>query len=172
MSYYGVREATALFDLPSFQVGDENPLIDPVRPFWEENYSLLMVPFPGADILAINNPVGLLARQQVEDRIQVPPGSWLIAVSAYSQQAAGFRYSVFDEGRKRLALGDQWMQNVATAQDNTDTDPALPAILPAPYYVVSPGWLQLRIVNSSAAANDAQVLLYFAVPTFRAGGGK
>lgn len=168
-SFFGIAagQASPIFDRPSFRYGVEQNLLDPIRPFYAENFTTFMIPMPGAAVLNANNPVGLSAYQQVEDRVQLPPGSWLVALSGYSAQSAGFRYSVFDEGRKQYALSNKWMDNGATASSlnpNAGDDSALPYVLPWPYYIVSPGWLHLRLVNSASVSNDAQLLLWFAVP--------
>jgi hypothetical protein len=141
-------------------------LLDPIRPFVAEDYTTLVAPFPGSDVLALNTPPGLLAYQDAPDRMQLPPGAWLVGWSAYSQQAAGIQFRVFDEGRGRVALAGKSMRN-AIAQDNNDTDPALPYFLDQPYYVVTPGWLQITVTNIASVANDAQVALYFAIPRRR-----
>lgn len=143
-------------------------LLEPLRPFWEGPYSWQGIVVPRAAVLLANS-TGILPLGQVEDRVQLPAGSWLVGFAAYSAQAAGFRFSIFDVGANDYAVHETFESNRAGAQDNTDTDPAIPHILPVPYCIVSsagpgsPGILQVELVNSANALNDAQLVLHCAV---------
>jgi hypothetical protein len=159
--FYGnrINEMPAL-DLPSHNFGPQT-LLDPVRRFWWTGFVYRGVVFPRANQVPF---AGVAALRQVEDKIQVPAGSWLVGFSAVSDQTAGFRFRLFDVGADDYALSEYWDSNRTGAQDNTDTDPAKPYILPEPYCVVSPGMLQISLVNSATVANNLQLLLHFAIP--------
>lgn len=156
-------------DLPSFRYGGLGSfsLLDPLIPFWQDalHWSVLMWCVPASAILvANNNPKGLNPYQQVEDSIIVPPGSWLLGFSSFSQQAAGFRWRIWDVGANAYALSDRWLNNVTDGQDNSDTDAAVPNILPSPYYICTPGELHIQLVNSASVSNDVGLIVWIAKP--------
>lgn len=161
-------------ELPNFQYGPllTNPrrnnfsLLEPVRGFLWQNYGLYRWTAPKTSIINAQAPPGVLPYQQVEDRVQLPPKSWLIAVACVSggeRAADGFRFQIWDEGAQDYCLSDgSWI-------NWTDflMDPAAggrPFILPEKYLVVAPGALQIKIVNLSASNNNLSLMLDFAVP--------
>lgn len=169
------------FEIPSHQYGpkpcggdpDGGPrqnfsLLEPMRPFLWSGYNWKAFPIPSAAYLLSNTSnggTGCLPFEQREDRVVVAPGSWLVGFSGFSAQAAGFRFQIYDVGAGDYCLNDGFDDLNSGAQANpADTDPAMPHILPEPYCVVSPGLLQIRIVNSASVNNDMQLLLHFAVP--------
>ena len=173
----GELSTAPFLEIPAHQYGGLpcNParnnytLLEALRPFYEGPFSLQSIVVPRATALLSNSPTGVAALQQVEDRVQLPADSWLLGFSAYSAQAAGFRFSLFDVGANDYALNESFESNKAGAQDNTDSDPAVPHILPEPYCLISsagpgsPGILQVELVNSAAVNNDCQLVLHFAV---------
>jgi len=174
MPFYGSQPLAEapLLEIPAHQYGPlpSDPqrgnfsLLEPIRPFLWGAYRYLGVVVPRASVILANNPDGLNALQQISDVVTLPPRSWLVGFRAYSAQAAGFGFSVFDVGAGDYALNEQFASNQAGAQDNTDSDPAIPHILPVPYCLVSPGTLQIKLVNSASVSNDCQLVLDFAIP--------
>lgn len=141
--------------------------LEPARPFLHSGYAWRGIVVPKT----AQQPVS--GNQQIEYRAQVPPRSWLVALSGFSSiQAAGgtpggapgFAFSIFDEGTKRFVGFEGFERSATGVQDNTDTDPALPYVLAHPYCVIAPGWLQIRIKNASASSNQIHLVLHFAVP--------
>jgi len=158
-------------ELPDFQYGsllctprrNNYTLLEPTRPFLWENFAPYMFVMPSSATILAQTPAGLLPFAQVEDRIQIPGKSWLLGISGFSAHAAGFRFSIYDEGAMSYALSDKWING-----SDFSVDPAAlgttPQILPDPYLVVDPGKLQIKIVNLANANNDCQVILHFAIP--------
>jgi len=177
--FYEQGELTSapFLEIPSHQYGPllTNPtrnnfsLLEPLRPFWEGPYAWQGVVVPRCGVLLNSGgATGLAPLQQAEDRVQLPAGSWLVGFAAYSAQAAGFRFSIFDVGANDYCLNQAYESNQAGAQVNSDTDPAIPHILPVPYCLVAAfgqtAAMQIEVVNSANAYNDCQLLLHFAVP--------
>lgn len=170
------RIDTALSDLERQQLGffglehDQAPLLDtpaslyggwslyaPCRRFWLAGYRWMPVVVPRCALLPVT-PYG-----QVEDRVSIPPRSWLVAFAGASDQTAGFRFSIYDVGAKAFLLSDQWDNASTGAQDPTDADSqAMPLAVPA--LILAPGLLQVRVANLAAEDADMQLLLHFAVP--------
>jgi hypothetical protein len=147
---------------------DNFSLLEPTRNFAFRNYLWRGLVVPRQSVLAANNPVGLSPYQQIEDRFTVPAGSWLVGYSAFSAQSAGFKFQVFDVGANDYALSQQWESN-GDCQDNSDTDAALPHILPHPYCIVAAnkkgeGILQVKLVNAAAVSNDVGLVIHLACP--------
>ena len=106
--------------------------------------------------------VGLTARQQIEDSVRMPVGSYLVGLSAVSPQPAGFRFTLFDAGRNDWVLSSQWIQS------QTVTPRGKPYYLLRPYPIVDAGawWgkINVRMVNLATVSNDCQLALDFVVP--------
>jgi hypothetical protein len=165
-----------LLELPNFQRGagtlddtwddltiGDNDLFT-ISPFlWGPYWPRLHI-FPISTVSALNGGpgVGLTARQQIEDSVRMPVGSFLVGMQAVSPQAAGFRFTMFDAGRNDWVLSPQWIQS-QTVQFRTK-----PYFLVRPYPIVDAGmgWgkLNFRMVNLATVNNDCQLALYFAVP--------
>jgi hypothetical protein len=110
--------------------------------------------------------VSLPALATIEDQISIRPGSFLLYVTAFSQQAAGFRFQVYDKNAGK-PIYSAIVSHTAGAGVQTLGVPApLPFILPAPWMVSGDpdqsGLLTVQLTNSAAVANSAQVVLYFA----------
>jgi len=175
MSFYEsdpISDAPFL-ELPSFQYGawgmpgtfrrNNYSLLEPARSFLWQNYAPVNWVIPRSAVLKQNTPAGVSALGQIEDRFQLPPKSWLLAWAGYSSNAAGFRFSIYDEGAQDYAISERWQNGSDTAVD-TSSDSGSPHMLPEPYLVVSPGALQAKVVNLANAINDFQMVVYFAVP--------
>ena len=156
--FYGSPYGTALPALPPFEYGRRS-LLETWLPFLllESGYVWRGHVVPGASKAVVP------ALGQLEERITIPSGSFLLGFAAGSQQPEGFRFELHDIGTGEPALCDRADENRSGAQDQTDEDP-LPHILPVPYAIVPPGQLVVRIANLAAAPNDLQLLLHFAVP--------
>jgi hypothetical protein len=173
MSFYESDpvEAAPFLELPAFQYGswglpafrrNNYSLLEPARIFLWQNCGLLGYVIPRSAIANAQVPAGILKYQQIEDRVQLPPGSFLMGLSGYSSAAAGFRFSIYDEGTKDFVLSDKWENS--TDVDVSNVDDGKPHMLEDPYCVVSPGILQIKVCNLAATTNDFSLLLWFAVP--------
>src|ERR1041384_5377532 len=154
--FYG-NPALSHLDSPAYEYGPRVSLLDPLRDFQWADYVWRGVALPRKSNLP------LAAMSQDQDRVQVPPGSWLVGISGGSERTAGFRFQIFDVGAQDHVVAEGFESNKTGAQDNTDADTVIGMILAEPYCVVSPGILQVRIVNSSTSTNDCQLLLRFAI---------
>ena len=172
MSFYESDpiEDAPFLELPSMQYGswgmpgsfrrNNYSLLEPARIFLWQNYAPLIYIIPKSAIIA---PLGGVAKfDQIEDRVQLRPGSFLLALSGMTTLPAGFRFSLFDEGSADYVLSDKWEN--WTDVDFSTPGHSQPHMLPEPYCVVSPGRLQVRVVNLANDTNDFQLALHFAVP--------
>lgn len=139
-----------------------------------DTYYPLIVPFPkGVDIT-------IAPRIQVQASLSVPPGSTLAAVSGFSSQDAGFRFSLFNRALGVDLFNAQFIDNRLFAvplevQLNGTTPTFGPLMMVEPFMtVVSGADLQATITNMSTSAAIIQVALWFIVPKNPpiAGGGK
>lgn len=100
----------------------------------------------------------------------IPPGSYVVGMSAYSQLGAGFRLKIFDKGTKAsIFYGDYALQSAVAGkfQDGGGTNPNVPegsGLLVSPFIITGPGVIGWEIVNQATADNRIQVLLDCAVP--------
>jgi hypothetical protein len=165
-----------LLELPNFQYGrgtldpnwngytvSDNTLF-PLVPFIWGAWWPRVHTFPISTVSALNGGpgVGMTARQQIEDSVRMPIGSYLVGLSAVSPQAAGFRFTLFDAGRNDWVLSPQWIES------HTITFKGSPYYLIRPYPLVDAGamWgkINMRMVNLATVSNDCQLALWFAVP--------
>lgn len=102
------------------------------------------------------------ARRQIEERVSVPAGSYLVALAGSSGASAGFRFRIFDVGAQ-AALEEVPDELRSGALDASDEDPIM-HVLPEPYVIIPPGQLQVVLTNMATSANAMQLLLHFAVP--------
>jgi hypothetical protein len=165
-----------VLELPSLQYGSMGlpgttfrrnnfSLAETLRPFLWSNYAPYLFVCPRTSVINAQAPAGILAFQSYEDRITLQPGSFLVGWSAYSSQAAGFRFQLYDVGAQDYVLTDKW-QNWTDAEAG-DTAESVPHLLPDPYVVVSPGQLLIKVVNLATVTNDFQMVLHFCSPKVR-----
>ncbi len=119
-----------------------------------------------------NKAVGVKATY--EQRITVPAGAFLWAITGVSQQPEGFRLQVVDtaSGRGLLSQPAHFTSSagVGFPAGIVDCYGAAVAIrqplyvLPKPRVVIEPGMLRVQVTNLSALINTIQVVLHFAAP--------
>src|SRR5262249_19235293 len=86
-----IQEAPFL-ELPNFQEGslpckpprNDYSLLEPLRPFLFQNYDPYMWVIPRTAILNAQVPTGVLPGQQIEDRIQLPKGCWIVGFAGHA----------------------------------------------------------------------------------------
>lgn len=107
-----------------------------------------------------------------EARVSVPVGALLWGISGKSAQTAGATVQVTDSKTQKPLFSQPI--NIGNVTGGTITVPDCYGtnhnytgpvhMLPKAMIVVSPGILQVKIVNLAAAANSLQVALHFAIP--------
>lgn len=111
------------------------------------------------------------ARDSYEAALTIPEGSYLVSITAYSEQEAGFKFSMFDKGAKTYMIEKQlgyWRTQAGVMIAEASNGNGLgPYWLESPLIVMPPGALQIQITNLSANANMLQVMMGFAVPVSR-----
>jgi hypothetical protein len=150
-----------LSDLPIYASGYKigASLLEPLVSFATElGFAPYWAVEPGIDSLP------LVANQVIERNIDVPKGSFLIALTAASQRAAGFKFNLYDTGTRKW-LFNRDASSIAMA-GGSGTQPQ-PHIMEEPYPVL--GQLNLTMTNLDNGGgvgntNDMQLLMWFAVP--------
>ena len=97
-----------------------------------------------------------------EDRVFVSPGSFLLAFSATSQQAAGYKVQVKDLTSGTLLYTQSTsFQNVTAGAPSDQVNPV--SYLPKPRAIPS-GFLSIRVQNLAGVTNTIQVVAWIAEP--------
>ncbi len=102
-----------------------------------------------------------------EDHISVEPGTYITAINAYTQQAPGFEFQVFDEGAQTYLYSRKFVYNTMAGQmvAAAGVTPFGPHFVPGPLVVLDPGLLTLQFTNLDPVnTNRVQVFLALAVP--------
>jgi len=157
VGFYGLEQSgPPTIDTPASLYGGWS-LNNPARRFFMAGYIARAIVVPR------NSYQPIAALDQIEDRVQVPPKSWLVGLAGASSDAEGFRWQIYDIGQKSYALTDQWDNLITGAQNTADPD-SQPLVLPCAYLVSAPGLLQVKLSNLSSTPADMQLVLWFAVP--------
>jgi hypothetical protein len=102
-----------------------------------------------------------------ETSLQVEPGSLLIHVGGFSDNAAGFKLQIFERGAKQYLFHRTFCFNTLVAPDMRDPTgtslPFGPFFLSSPVAILHPGELTLEITNLATVQATIQVLLGIAV---------
>ena len=113
------------------------------------------------------------AKATYEDRVTVPAGSVLWAISGTSAEASGFTVQITDAGTRKPLFSQPPFFSNATGQGSVsipDCSGALQTVaqplfvLPKPLVILPPGLVALQINNLAAAVNVLQLCLFFAAP--------
>jgi hypothetical protein len=106
--------------------------------------------------------------QTFEEVISIPPGSFLVALSAYSEQEnRKFAWNIEEvESQSMLSLNNSSMaQNLGNFEGVAVDTPRGPS-WSWPYFVVGArGLIKVTLINLSTSANRIQLFMEFAVPT-------
>lgn len=128
---------------------------------------------PLVTVVPDSTGAAVAAKATYEDRVTVPAGSLLWAMSGTSSAAAGFTVQVTDAGTKKPLFSQPPFFSNATGQGSVsvpDCSGALQTlahplfVLPRPLVILPPGQVGLQINNLAAAVNILQVCLFFAAP--------
>jgi len=149
-------------------------LLDQCRGIEESGeYIWMGVPFPTGDDIFLD------AYGHFAQAITVPPYSYCLYFTGYSQQPEGFKVRIFDKGAKVDLFASTFANNyVATpnlSQDiqtdsadagnpYSDAFPIGPYLLTSPNPILAPGAIQLEITNMSQNPNTCQIFIAFGVP--------
>jgi hypothetical protein len=82
--------------------------------------------------------------------LRLPPESWIVALSAWSQQAEGFS--------AQITVGDHPPWPAPVANGNVTGSPQY--FLPQPLAVIQPDRVSVRLINKSALANSVQLVFW------------
>lgn len=101
-------------------------------------------------------------RATLETAVQLPPGSIVWGISGSSSQAAGFQLQLVEaRTREQFFSTNQEFRN-CTGQPG---QPGFPVHrLPQFHQVLSPGLVNVQIVNQAASAAEIEVVLWVAQP--------
>lgn len=139
------------------------------------NYYWQGIAFPG------QSDTTVAALTTVNGSIQVPAGTYVLAINAYASNEVGFKFKLYDKGTKAsIFYGDYSHQRIVTSNmqiqygvgaSNPPTDAGMnadnpfgPAWLLSPFIVTPPGVLGWEIVNLASASATIQLMLSSAVP--------
>jgi hypothetical protein len=155
--------------LPQYRMPGRWPrlALDKMEPFVRSRlYDWRVQSFP------IGSALSVAAGAQVEDQASVDPGSFLLMVSASSEQAAGFRFEILDAGTKKTL--DSYTLNFRNgAGSGSGAAQNSPFLFPAGGHIaIVQGLYIVRLVNLDVAnANRIELVLFFAQPRQRTMGG-
>jgi len=111
--------------------------------------------------------IDVAASSPFEGRVTVPPQSYVWAIAASSNQAAGFDLQIRDAFASQEFFGQRIDWNNASGQGSSQGMSSPLFILPKPWLILEPGLLIVQIFNKAAAVNTIQVALFIARPTKR-----
>lgn len=111
------------------------------------------------------------AFQGFESGIILPPETYIVSLSGYSSDAAGFMFAISDKGSKVQMMEKAFIHSSVilgreSKEDGTIgfDEPFGPFLIPSPFCVLKPGQLQIQITNLASVAANIQVTLGCAVP--------
>jgi hypothetical protein len=160
--------------LPAYNLNaGVDSLLDQSREIQESGkFYYLGVPFPPAQNIEFD------PYESMQGSVNIQPYSFLVSISAYSSNAAGFQFSVYDKGAKTYIFQPtQYGQdriiasnlsitypnnNVSSTIENPD--PNGPYFLTSPLIVLPPGAFQIEMTSMASVNNSCQILFGFAIP--------
>ena len=161
---------------PFQEILDINPLVDILTdlPIYGSGYRIgasLLEPLfafanePGYQPYWIAVPqvkdLPLVQNQVFEDSFSIPAGSWLYALSYGSQRSAGFKFNLYDTGRRAWLFNRDGLTTAAAGGAGSNPQPM---ILPEPWAILG-ATLNVVLTNldTTTETNDMQLLLWLAV---------
>lgn len=103
----------------------------------------------------------------INGSITLPPGTYVVSISQYSEQVEGIKFKIYDKGTKAsIFYGDYALADLVAGDElPTPTDePFGPGYLMSPFIITPPGVLNWELTNLSASASLIQLLCNCAVP--------
>lgn len=133
-----------------------------------EDYFYKGYPLPGSDIDRLD-PLATY-----EAQVDVAPGSWLTAVSAYSEQPEGFVLQAVEVSSQAEFYTGLSMRSTCLGNfsNNALDTPMGPTIIESPMIVLNKGRINIEIKNMSPLSNRVQVLFEFAIPNMSGNTGR
>jgi hypothetical protein len=105
----------------------------------------------------------VIALGRFEQRISVPPQSYIWGFAAYSQQ--GFQVQIYDLGTSEPWFSQPLNYQNLSGQGSTPEGITSPLyLLPAPRLVLEPGLLSVQITNLSSQVNTIKLLMLMVTP--------
>ncbi len=120
---------------------------------------------PSLHLVPDASNTAVVPRGRFELRISLPVQSYVWALAAYSEQAAGFRIQIVD-----LGTGQKWFSQpipnaMAGGEATTPEGISSPLyVLPKPMLVIEPALLSVQIENLADVLNTVQVVLFVVEP--------
>lgn len=113
----------------------------------------------------VNDPSTVAAFDTVEHEFNVVPRSVVWGLTSVSDQASGFRFELWDQGRA-VPFAIAKAQNGALSGDigNSTFGAPAPFVFDRPYTIIGTGLVSVRITNLAAAANALQLCIFIAQP--------
>lgn len=111
----------------------------------------------------------LSSLETYETQLSVPPGCLITALSAYSEQTAGFSIQIVDAASGISVFSTQDIRSnlLGTYQGVAEDVPAGPTLIKVPLFVLDKGLLQITLKNLATVANMVQLYIETAVPNTR-----
>lgn len=138
---------------------------------WAERHATGTRPYVA--VMPDSSARAIASKATLEDRTTVPVGSLLWAISAVSDQAAGFSLQITDVTTKK-PLFNQLVhaENASghgsvTVLDSGGGDQVIATplhVLPKPLVIMPPGLVGVQITNLAVAVNTLQLCLHFICP--------
>lgn len=136
----------------------QRPIVEALDLGFEHRW--IALPEPPRDTLAIN--------QIYEARVSILPKSFIVAFSAYSQQAAGYNVKITDLGSRTEFFSQPIRFENLSGQAATPEGVNIPQhLLPQPRIIMDPGILSVSLENLAATTNQVQFVLWIAEPPCR-----
>lgn len=152
--------------LPAYNNSQGNSeLLDLVRMINESgNYFYTGAAFPNiAQVPVFRVP----ALETINGSIQLPPGTYVVSISHYSEQPEGIKLKLYDKGTKAsIFYGDYAIAEVVSGNfvETVVGEPFGPNYLMNPFIVTPPGVLNWELTNLSSSAALIQMICECAVP--------
>lgn len=115
--------------------------------------------------------ISIAGYQGYESAVILPPETYIVSMSGYSSDPAGFMVAINDKGSKVQMMEKTFIHSsLVLGRESKDDgtigfdEPFGPFILPSPFCVLKPGQLQVQITNLATATANIQVLLGCAIP--------
>lgn len=129
-----------------------------------DNYFWTGAAFPSiAQVPAYRVP----ALTTINGSIQLPPGTFVVSISSFSEQPEGIKFKLYDKGTKAsIFYGDYALDSLVTGDEIPvpANEPFGPGYMMSPFIITPPGVLNWELTNLSASDALIQILCNCAVP--------
>ena len=158
---------TLINALPAYDTSQGNSeMVDLVRMInTSGNYFWTGAVFPAINQVPVFRVPAL---ETINGSIQLPPGTYVISISEYSEQPENIRLKLYDKGTKASIFYGDYAYAPSIAGNEVETvvgeEPFGPNYLMSPFIITPPGVLNWELTNLAAVPSLIQVLCACAVP--------